>query len=84
LIYPWEQIRILGTGFVETCEVHTEAPTAISLWDHHRIGNLGGVRYLAYQLSLLQLLYLLDDEVLFLLCLLPGLLLHRVCLRAHG
>jgi hypothetical protein len=53
LIYHWERIRILGTGFVETCEVHTEAPTAISLWDNHRIGNPGGVRYLAYQLSLL-------------------------------
>jgi hypothetical protein len=26
----------------------------------------------------------LDDKVLFLLCLLPGLLLHGVCLRAHG
>jgi hypothetical protein len=26
----------------------------------------------------------LDDEVLFLLRLLPGLLLHGVCLRAHG
>jgi hypothetical protein len=25
LIYPWEWIRILGTGFVETCEVHAEA-----------------------------------------------------------
>jgi hypothetical protein len=31
LIYPWEWIRILRTGFVETCEVHAEAPTAISL-----------------------------------------------------
>jgi hypothetical protein len=29
LIYPWEQIRILGAGLVETCEVHAEAPTAI-------------------------------------------------------
>jgi hypothetical protein len=53
LIYPWEWIRILGTGLVETCEVHAEAPTAISLWDNHQIGNLGGVGYLAYQLGLL-------------------------------
>jgi hypothetical protein len=53
LIYPWERIRILRTGFVKTCEVHTEAPTAISLWDNHRIGNPGGVGYLAYQLGLL-------------------------------
>jgi hypothetical protein len=84
LMYPWEWIRILGTGLVETCKVHAEAPTAISLWDNHWIGNPGGVGYLAYQLGLLQLLYLLDDEVLFLLRLLPGLLLHGVCLRAHG
>jgi hypothetical protein len=63
LMYPWEWIRILGTCFVETCEVHAEAPTAIGLWDNHRIGNPGGVRYLAYQLGLLQLLYFLDDEV---------------------
>jgi hypothetical protein len=84
LIYPREWIRILGTGFVETCEVHAEAPTAICLWDNHRIGDPGGVGYLAYQLGLVQLLYLLDNEVLFLLCLLPGLLLHGVCLRAHG
>jgi hypothetical protein len=84
LIYPREWIRILGIGFVETCEIHAEAPTAISLWDNHWIGNLGGVGYLAYQLGLLQLLYFLDDKVLFLLCLFPGLLLHRVCLRAHG
>jgi hypothetical protein len=48
LIYPWEWIRILGTGFIETCEVHVEAPTAISLWDNHRIGNPGGVGYLTY------------------------------------
>jgi hypothetical protein len=48
LIYPWERIRILGTGLVETCEVHAEAPTTIRLWDNHRIGNLGGVGYLAY------------------------------------
>jgi hypothetical protein len=53
LIYPWEQIRILRTGFVETCKVHVEAPTAISLWDDHRIGNPGGVGYLSYQLGLL-------------------------------
>jgi hypothetical protein len=32
LIYPWERIRILRTGFVETCKVHTEAPTTVSLW----------------------------------------------------
>jgi hypothetical protein len=25
LIYPWERIRILGTGLVETCEIHAEA-----------------------------------------------------------
>jgi hypothetical protein len=80
LIYPREWIRILGTGFVETCEIHAEAPTAISLWDNHRIGNPGGVGYLAYQLGILQLLYLLDDKVLFLLRLFPGLLLHG----AHG
>jgi hypothetical protein len=48
LIYPRERIRILWTGLVETCEVHTEVPTAISLWDNHRIGNPGGVSYLAY------------------------------------
>jgi hypothetical protein len=42
------------------------------------------VGYLAYQLGLLQLLYFLDDKVLFLLRLLPGLLLHGVCLRAMG
>jgi hypothetical protein len=48
LIYPREWIRILGTGLVETCEIHTEAPTAISLWDDHRIGNPGGVGYLVY------------------------------------
>jgi hypothetical protein len=59
-------------------------PTAISLWDNHRICNPGGVGYLAYQLGLLQLLYLLDNEILFLLCLLPSLLLHGVRLRAHG
>jgi hypothetical protein len=53
LIYPWERIRILGIGFIETCKVYTEAPTAVSLWDNHRIGNLGGVGYLAYQLGLL-------------------------------
>jgi hypothetical protein len=53
LIYPWERIRILGTGLVETCKVHAEAPTAISLWDNYRIGNPGGVGYLAYQLGLL-------------------------------
>jgi hypothetical protein len=53
LIYPWERIRILRTGFVETCKVHAEAPTAISLWDNHRIGNPGGVGYLTYQLVLL-------------------------------
>jgi hypothetical protein len=29
LIYPWERIRILGIGLVETCEVHAEAPTTI-------------------------------------------------------
>jgi hypothetical protein len=80
----WERIRILGTGFVETCKVHTEAPVVVSLWDNHWISNPGGVGYLAYQLGLLQLLYLLDDEVLSLLCLLPSLLLHGVCLRAHG
>jgi hypothetical protein len=48
LIYPWERIRILGTGLVETCEVHVEEPTAIRLWDNHRIGNPSGVGYLAY------------------------------------
>jgi hypothetical protein len=48
LIYPWERIRILGTGLVETCEVHAEAPTAVRLWDDHRIGDPGGVGYLAY------------------------------------
>jgi hypothetical protein len=53
LIYPWERIRILRAGLVETCKVHAEAPTAISLWDNHRISNLGGVGYLAYQLGLL-------------------------------
>jgi hypothetical protein len=53
LIYPWERIRILRTGFVETCKVHAEAPTAISLWDDHRIGDPSGVGYLAYQLGLL-------------------------------
>jgi hypothetical protein len=53
LIYPWERIRILGTCFVETCEVHTKAPTAVSLWDNHWISNPGGVGYLAYQLGLL-------------------------------
>jgi hypothetical protein len=84
LIYPWEWIRILRIGLVETCKVHAEAPTAVILWNDHRISNPGGVGYLAYQLGLLQVLYLLDDEVLFLLCLLPGLLLHGVCLRAHG
>jgi hypothetical protein len=36
LIYPREWIRILGIGFVETCEVHAEAPTTISFWDDHR------------------------------------------------
>jgi hypothetical protein len=84
LIYPREWIEILGTGFVETGEIHTEAPTTISLWDNHRISNPGGVGYLAYQLGLLQLLYFLDDKVMFLLRLFPGLLLHGVCLRAHG
>jgi hypothetical protein len=34
LIYPREWIWILGTGLVETCEVHTEAPTAISVTPH--------------------------------------------------
>jgi hypothetical protein len=53
LIYPWERIRILGTGFIETCEVHAEAPTSVSLLDNHRISNPGGVGYLAYQLGLL-------------------------------
>jgi hypothetical protein len=48
LIYPWERIRILGTGLVETCEVHAEAPTAVCLWDNHRISNPGGVGHLAY------------------------------------
>jgi hypothetical protein len=48
LIYPWERIRILGIGLVETCKVHAETPTAISLWDNHRIGNPGGVGYLVY------------------------------------
>jgi hypothetical protein len=48
LIYPREWIRILGIGFVKTCEVHTEAPTAISFWDNHRICNPSGVGYLAY------------------------------------
>jgi hypothetical protein len=48
LIYPRERIRILRTGLVETCEAHAEAPTAIRLWDNHRIGNPGGVSYLAY------------------------------------
>jgi hypothetical protein len=48
LIYPRERIRILGTCLVETCEIHAEAPTAISLWDNHRIGDPGGVGYLAY------------------------------------
>jgi hypothetical protein len=57
LIYPREWIRILGTGLVETGEVHAEAPTAISLRDNHRVGNPGGVGYLTYQLGLLQLLY---------------------------
>jgi hypothetical protein len=28
--------------------IHGEAPTAISLWDNHRIGDPGGVGYLAY------------------------------------
>jgi hypothetical protein len=32
----------------------------------------------------LKLLYFLDDKVLFLLRLFPGLLLHGVCLRAHS
>jgi hypothetical protein len=53
LNYPWERIRILGTGFVETCKVHAEAPTTVSLWDNHQISNPGGVGYLAYQLGLL-------------------------------
>jgi hypothetical protein len=53
LIYPWERIRILRTGLVETHKVHAEAPTAVSLWDNHRIGNPGGVGNLAYQLGLL-------------------------------
>jgi hypothetical protein len=53
LIYPWEWTRILGTGFVETCEVHAKVTTAISLWNNHRIGNPGGVCYLAYKLGLL-------------------------------
>jgi hypothetical protein len=53
LIYPWERIRILSIGFVETCKVRAEASTAISLWDNHRIGDPGGMGYLAYQLGLL-------------------------------
>jgi hypothetical protein len=84
LIYPWERIGILRIDLVETSEIYTEAPTAISLGNNHRISNPHGVGYLAYQLGLLQLLDFLDDEVLFLLRLLPCLLLHRVCLRAHG
>jgi hypothetical protein len=84
LIYPWKQIRILRTGLVETSEVYAEAPTAISLWNDHQISNPCGVGYLAYQLGLLPLLNFLDDEVLFLLRLLPCLLLHWVCLRAHS
>jgi hypothetical protein len=28
LIYPWERVRIFRAGFVETGEVHAEAPTA--------------------------------------------------------
>jgi hypothetical protein len=53
LIYPRERIRILGIGFVETCKVHTEASTVVSLWDNHWISNRGGVVYLTYQLGLL-------------------------------
>jgi hypothetical protein len=53
LIYPWERIRILRTGFVETCKVHAEVPTAVSFGDNHWISNPGGVGYLAYQLGLL-------------------------------
>jgi hypothetical protein len=48
LIYPREQIGILWTGLVETSEVHAKAPTAIRLWDDHRICNPGGVGYLSY------------------------------------
>jgi hypothetical protein len=48
LIYPRERIRILGTSLVETCEVHAEVPTAVGLWDDHRISNPGGVANLAY------------------------------------
>jgi hypothetical protein len=48
LIYPQEWIRILGTGFVETCKVHAEALTAISFGDNHQICNPSGVGYLAY------------------------------------
>jgi hypothetical protein len=48
LIYPRERIGILGTGLIETCEVYAKAPTAIRLWDNHRIGNPGGVGHLAY------------------------------------
>jgi hypothetical protein len=76
LIYPWERVRILGEGLVETSKVHAEAPTAVSFRHDHWIGNPRGVSYLAYQLGLLQLLNILDDKVLFILCLLPCLLLH--------
>jgi hypothetical protein len=30
LINPWERVRILRAGLVETSEVHAETPTAIS------------------------------------------------------
>jgi hypothetical protein len=66
LINPWERVRILREGLVETGEIHTEAPTAVSFRHNHEISYPGGVRNLAYQLGLLQLLNFMNDEVLFL------------------
>jgi hypothetical protein len=53
LIYTWERVRILRTCLVETSKLWEEAPTAISLWNDHRISNPCGLSYLAYQLGLL-------------------------------
>jgi hypothetical protein len=52
LIYPWEQVRILRIGLVETSKVYIEVSTTISFWHDHRISNPRGVSYLTYQLSL--------------------------------
>ena len=76
LVDPWEGIGVLGAGLVEAGEVDAEAASFGVFGDNHTVGEPSGVNHFLDDAGLLQLLYFLDDEILFLWRLAPRLLLH--------